>query len=254
MKKQFKLLLASIGLLIILFLLVLLVVFRKDDVKTIKKIIEEKQDINIYLYNSNKDKCPSCSETLIKIKYFTKAYKIDLLKVDIGKMSEKNKKELMQLLLLDEQADTQSNVIYIRKGSIVSTLVGDIGNDSLAESLYQNKLIKEEDYKKEIISEDVDIDKIFQEDINTMVLIGITSTKINETREAILKNIDTKKVNFIFIEEGFAKNKKVIKKISQLLKEKYKTPIVVYIENGKIKDFEYQMDQESIQQFINKNK
>ena len=215
----------------------------------IEKIINEKQSKIVYIYNTDSKECPLCIDSMNYFEYYKKNYKLDLLEIDYKKVKEDERKELEELLMLDNQASKRLNIIHIKNGEIVGQNIGEISKDSMLEDLHNNGYISDEAYNDEKESGNTDIYELKKKTI--VLLTSNLAENTNDLRTTI-KNIAKKnKVGFRYIETDLAINGKVRRQIREDIGE-YAIPSVIIIENKEIKEYTADLSEENLKSLLNK--
>ena len=256
--KKILIILSVVAIIFIFFACYLLL--NKEDKKTIKeeihyktqeveKIIKEKQNKIVYIYNTDSKECPLCQDSMNYFKYFKETYKLDLMEIDYKEVKQEERKELEEILMLDNHASKRLNIIHIKNGEIVGQNIGEISKDSMLEDLHNNGYISDDAYEEEKEIANTDIYKLKKK---TIVLL---TTNLNEDSNDLkikIKNIAEKnKVMFRYIETDLAINAQVRGRIREDIGE-YSIPSVIIIENEEIKDYTTDLSEENLESLLNK--
>ena len=256
--KKILIILSVVAIIFIFFACYLLL--NKEDKKTIKeeihyktqeveKIIKEKQNKIVYIYNTDSKECPLCQDSMNYFKYFKETYKLDLMEIDYKEVKQEERKELEEILMLDNHASKRLNIIHIKNGEIVGQNIGEISKDSMLEDLHNNGYISDEAYNDEKESGNTDIYELKKKTI--VLLTSNLAENTNDLRTTI-KNIAKKnKVGFRYIETDLAINGKVRRQIREDIGE-YAIPSVIIIENKEIKEYTADLSEENLKSLLNK--
>lgn len=215
----------------------------------VEKLIKEKQNKIVYLYNSNSKECPLCIDPMSYFEYFKETYKLDLLEIDYKEIKEDERKEIEELLNLDNLTSKRINLVYIKEGEIIGQNFGEISKDSMLEDLYNKGYISEEAYNDEKESANTDIYELKK---RTIVLLSSNLVENTNDLKITINNIAKKsRVGFRYIETDLATNGKVRRQISEDIGE-YELPSVIIIENKKIKEYTADLSEENLKALLSK--
>jgi len=215
----------------------------------VKKIIKEKQNKIVYIYNTDSKECPLCQDSMNYFKYYKETYKLNLLEIDYKKIKQEERKKLEEILMLDKETSKRLNIVHIKNGEITGQNIGEISKDSMLEDLHNNGYISDEAYNDEKESGNTDIYELKKKTI--VLLSSNLSENTNELKTTIKNMAKKSKVGFRYIETDLATNGKVRRKIREDIGE-YAIPSVIIMENQEIKAYTADLSVENLKSLLNK--